>query len=291
MPSQQPPYAFDPSASAGETDATPRDPAAGAYVRFYEFLVGHTDELPHMLRLAREATDGAARILECGTGTGRLGVPLAQAGHRVVGLDRSPSMLARAKQRWQTAAPPDPHAYQLVEADFAAPPAETVEPNSFDLVIYSSNTLALVTDEMRQHAALQAAFAALRPGGLLMLEQFHPAGFFNEAFRQREWYHQFTRVNPDTGLQTSRNISFLHDPVEQHVWGTTLVEEFLPQAEGGGSRRHMFVEHVRYHHVAELRLRLRSVGFKRRDVVFYGGHEREGLTPRSLKLVAIARKA
>lgn len=38
-------------------------------------------------------------ILELGCGTGRLLVPLAQAGLEVHGLDRSPAMLARARAR------------------------------------------------------------------------------------------------------------------------------------------------------------------------------------------------
>jgi SAM-dependent methyltransferase len=37
-------------------------------------------------------------VLELGCGTGRVAIPLAQDGHDVVGLDRSPAMLARAER-------------------------------------------------------------------------------------------------------------------------------------------------------------------------------------------------
>jgi len=39
------------------------------------------------------------RVLELGTGTGRLAVPLAQAGLVVTGIDTSPAMLARLAAR------------------------------------------------------------------------------------------------------------------------------------------------------------------------------------------------
>jgi 2-polyprenyl-3-methyl-5-hydroxy-6-metoxy-1,4-benzoquinol methylase len=53
-------------------------------------------DLPLYLDLA-QAEGG--RVLEVACGSGRVAVPLARAGHRVVGMDASPHMLALAQAR------------------------------------------------------------------------------------------------------------------------------------------------------------------------------------------------
>src|SRR3989304_4433762 len=51
------------------------------------------------LELAREAGDRSLPPLELACGSGRIAVPLAREGVRLVGLDNSPAMLARARQK------------------------------------------------------------------------------------------------------------------------------------------------------------------------------------------------
>src|SRR5207244_8029699 len=55
-------------------------------------------DVNHYRRLAGELASGAP-LLELGCGTGRLLAPLCRDGHRVVGLDLSAAMLARARAR------------------------------------------------------------------------------------------------------------------------------------------------------------------------------------------------
>src|SRR5206468_5141617 len=69
------------------------------YAPFYDWENARTfgrRDVPFWRRLASSA-DG--RVLELGCGTGRVSLPLARSGVRLVGVDRSAAMLARAGRR------------------------------------------------------------------------------------------------------------------------------------------------------------------------------------------------
>jgi len=69
------------------------------YAPFYDWENAQTlgrRDIPFWRRLALRAK---GRVLELGCGTGRVSLPLARAGVSLVGIDRSPSMLARAVRR------------------------------------------------------------------------------------------------------------------------------------------------------------------------------------------------
>jgi Methyltransferase domain len=62
---------------------------------YEEWSAPMTEDVPFYVELAREA-DGP--VVELAVGSGRVGVPVAQAiGRRVLGIDRSPGMLAKAR--------------------------------------------------------------------------------------------------------------------------------------------------------------------------------------------------
>ena len=63
---------------------------------YEEWSAPMTEDIPFYVGLAREA-DGP--VVELAVGSGRVGVPVAQAlGRRVIGIDRSPWMLAKARE-------------------------------------------------------------------------------------------------------------------------------------------------------------------------------------------------
>ncbi len=88
---------------------TPHDPFA-AVAEFYDLdLEGYEDDLA-LYRDIAELRDGA--ILELGCGTGRVLAALAADGVECVGVDVSPAMLARARERLEGVP-----SVELVEAD------------------------------------------------------------------------------------------------------------------------------------------------------------------------------
>lgn len=96
----------------------------------------------------------APRLLEVGIGTGRIAVPAAAAGVRVVGVDVAPRMLARLRAKRSDIA--------LVLADAAALPFRH---GCFDAVLLV-HVLHLVPDAP---GVLRAAARVLRRGGALLL--------------------------------------------------------------------------------------------------------------------------
>jgi ubiquinone/menaquinone biosynthesis C-methylase UbiE len=68
-----------------------------AYAERYEEWSAHmTADIPFYVQLAREAGEGA--IVELAVGNGRVAIPVAEAtGRKVIGIDRSPVMLAQAR--------------------------------------------------------------------------------------------------------------------------------------------------------------------------------------------------
>ena len=75
------------------TQEDPYAPIAEIYDFSYNDFLEDVDFYDNLAR----AVDGP--ILELGVGSGRVAIPLAQAGYEVVGIDNSPTMLAVARAR------------------------------------------------------------------------------------------------------------------------------------------------------------------------------------------------
>jgi SAM-dependent methyltransferase len=108
--------------------------------------------------LAELAGGGAA--LEFAIGTGRIALPLAERGVRVVGIDNSEAMLARLREK------PGAERVEAVVGDMAA----TRLDGEFSLVYLVFNTIFNLTSQDGQVACFANAAAHLRPGGRFVIE-------------------------------------------------------------------------------------------------------------------------
>jgi len=116
-----------------------------------------------LARVARPAaTDGTARALDVGCGSGIQSLRLAGLGYRVLGVDLSPRLLAVARGKLARAG--YGHAAAFVEGDAVSLPAAD---GSVDFVNCCGPTLSLVP---HWGGALQEIARCLRPGGRLLLE-------------------------------------------------------------------------------------------------------------------------
>lgn len=108
--------------------------------------------------LASQLPEPPSDVVDLGCGTGTLSLLLAEAGHRVRGLDLAPRMIERAR----TKATETGLQVEFVVGDAAAP---TYPPGSADVVLCRHVLWALPDPE----TALAHWAALLRPGGRLLL--------------------------------------------------------------------------------------------------------------------------
>jgi SAM-dependent methyltransferase len=113
-----------------------------------------------------EARRSGGPVLELGVGTGRIAIPTAVAGIRIVGVDSSAGMLEVAHERAEFAGVE----LDLRLGDLRDPPVD----ETFPLVtIPFRSLLHMETDEDRR-AALRAVRRLLEPGGRLVFDVFAP---------------------------------------------------------------------------------------------------------------------
>jgi SAM-dependent methyltransferase len=123
---------------------------------------------------------GPLRILEPFCGTGRILIPLTHDGHEIVGMDRARNMLGRAREKIARLGPEVQARITLVEADVTQVPW----PTGFDLVILGGNCMYELPTPEVQEGCIAAAAAALRPGGLIYVDNDHMEGELDPAWRR-----------------------------------------------------------------------------------------------------------
>jgi SAM-dependent methyltransferase len=124
------------------------------------------DDIAFYVNLAREAAAAGQRVLELGCGTGRVTIPIAQAGVDIVGLDSSPAMLDVARRKAGEATNP-----RWVEGDMA----DFALAERFGLVIIPFRSFLLLLTVEEQKRCLACIREHLVEGGRLALNIFNPS--------------------------------------------------------------------------------------------------------------------
>jgi ubiquinone/menaquinone biosynthesis C-methylase UbiE len=117
-------------------------------------------------------------LLDVPCGFGRHALPLARAGYRVTGVDRSEALLAEARRRAGGERWP-----KLTRADYRELPLSDA---SFDGAINLFTSLGYLGDE-EDTRALAEIGRVLRPGARLVIELMHRDLLVRE-FREHDWH-------------------------------------------------------------------------------------------------------
>lgn len=225
-------------------------PFGALYAAAYDLLYGEKDYQAEC-DLIETIFDGCGKevrsVLDLGCGTGNHAIPLAERGYTVLGVDSSPDMLARAREK--VAAGRGTGMVEFREADVR----EVTLDQTFDAVIMMFAVLSYHTGNADVLGVLEAARRHLASDGLLLADIWYGPAVLATRPEER------VRVLRDGGrtvirvssgqLDVQRHLCRVHYRL-WHLNGNELVEE----AEEEHTVRFFFPE--------ELRLFLEMSGFR-----------------------------
>lgn len=145
------------------------------------------------------AVQAGGPVVELGVGTGRIAIPIARAGVRVIGVDSSAGMLGICRAGAEEAGVAE--LLDLRLGDLRDPPVD----ERVDLAISPFRALLHLRSDTDRLQALTAARTLLEPGGRLAFDVFEPSREDVEETHAR-WIERepgiFERADWDLGART-----------------------------------------------------------------------------------------
>jgi SAM-dependent methyltransferase len=253
--------------SGRDSEPKPESEAA-ALARLYDLdLADDPGDIDLYLALARR-TDGP--VVELAVGSGRVAVPLAEAGYDVTGIDRDKAMLDRASERAGGDGSPTPGRgrLRLVHEDLlasdvtAALRRDGASASGYGLAILALNTIHVFAERGEQRRMVETMARFLRPGGLAVIDAWQPQPEDLVRFDGRlslEWL----REDPETGRQVTKLAAAWYQPAHRLVTLTTLFDEWQP---GKSARRWSRTDRLRLASSEELVAAAEAAGLIVEDV-------------------------
>ena len=245
------------------------------FARLYDDDYGDfTADLDLYLPFA-ERTGGP--ILEAMCGTGRVLLPLAEAGHAVVGIDISAAMIAIAHEKLH-AAGVDSHA-RVETGDVCS----MEMPERFALAIIAMNSFMHLPTGDTQHEALSTIHDHLRPDGLLLLDLFNPDP--HELTADEGVLVHAKSFMSSSGTQVQKWVLRRTDVASQMHYVEFMYDEIGPDRL---LRRDVLPFTMRWVYRFELELLLKRAGFVLEAV--FGSYDLDDFTSGNDRLIAVARR-
>jgi SAM-dependent methyltransferase len=215
-------------------------------------------------------------VLELACGTGRLLAPLAQAGFACTGVDSSPAMLERARERLQRLA---------VTATLVEQRLEVLKlDGQFRTIVLGLDSFGLLIKREDQLRALRAVRAQMTHDGRLILDLAN-GNLRGSAEPAEELLHDLTLPDPETGRPITKFILRRAKPAEQV---DELIFFYDELDERDYVRREMVELRLRWFTRFEIELLLQSAGWQVDEL--YGGYDLEPYGPTSDRLLIVARQ-
>ncbi|MBN2581981.1 MAG: class I SAM-dependent methyltransferase [Planctomycetes bacterium] len=255
-----------------------REPRYVEYPEYYDGAHAQTQDLEFFLDYARQC---GSPILELACGTGRLLVPVAEAGHTITGLDLSPGMLSICRRRVEDLGLSD--RASLVEADMAG---FDLPEKEFALAYIPLRSFAHLFSQDQQLACLRSVHDHLRSGGVFIVVAFA----LNHAVAAREpetsfgVLKEFDVAGRGRVVQSQRFLGY--DPASQILHFEFRFEERDDQ--GRTIRESTVPMTLRYTSRYELQLLMERVGFEVVDV--FRDYERRPFNGK-YEIIMVGRKA
>jgi SAM-dependent methyltransferase len=271
-----------------------------ALARLYDLdLVEDPGDVELYLALATRTGDP---ILELAAGSGRIAVPLVEAGHDVTAVDLEPAMLERAYARARAigrnggagagsgrdrgagggrGSSTDIGRLELIEADLLELDLPTA--GTYRLAIIALNSIFLLASGDAQRQAFRTIARHLAPGGLAVVDVWLPEPADLARFDGRLIF-EYERLEPETGQRVTKVDSARFDPTTSIVDLTTIYEE---GPSGGPTVRWIRHDALRLVGADELRAMAEAAGLVVDQVG--GDYDLDPIAPDSERAVLIAR--
>jgi SAM-dependent methyltransferase len=180
----------------------------------YDAYVQTEIDVPFFLNEAQ----GCQSVLELTSGTGRLSIPLIQAGVPLSCLDNSPEMLTILRRKMQAKGRSAP-VYEMDLCDFLLP-------DPYDLIIIPFNSFAEITQPDSQRRALTTIRSHLTEGGRLICTLHNPAARLKLIDGQIHWRGKYPLPENAGTLMLSTVENF--DANSHLVKGAQFYEIYTP---------------------------------------------------------------
>jgi SAM-dependent methyltransferase len=178
-------------------------------------------DLPLWMELASQLVDGEQALLDVGAGTGRVTIPLAQAGHRVCAFDLDPVLLSELERR-ATGLPVETVCGDA--RDFELPGRR------FPLIAVPMQTVQLLGGADAHVSFFRRARSHMTDGGLVAV-----AIAVAEDFEEFEWRDGDMAPLPDIAEIDGRAY-FSQPTAVRRVDGTFVLQRHREVVEADGER-------------------------------------------------------
>lgn len=229
--------------------------------------------LRHMPRCRR-------RVLELCCGTARASIPVAQAGHQVVGVDYDPRLLRIADRKRESVG------IESSDLSFVCQNVLNLKlTDRFDFIFLLFNTFLVFTTRQSQDRLLNRVARHLNPGGRFWVDIFYPdLGLLAEPHHPHcdsttFYVHELDRsVHRTTEIRRSQKDPQVQEMTFHYTW-----------ADSNGRLHHQTIEfELTWMFPRELQRVLECHGFEVEHV--YGDYSGRPITPESSRIIVSARK-
>lgn len=234
---------------------------------------GVAGDIPFYVEMARKY---GGEVLDLACGTGRVSIPLAEAGLSVTGMDLSSEMLERGKQKAEAAGLAEQIAF--VQGDMR----RFELGKTFQVIMIPFRSFLHLLHIHEQMKALSCIRRHLKPGGKLVMNVFIPK--IEHLYEESEKMSLRSIYPLETGEQIAMWDYTRYDHFQQWSEVTRTYERI--SAEGIVTEKVVGRFTLRYIFPAELHHLLRLNGFK--VVERYGSFDKAPFDAKSTELILVA---
>ncbi len=223
---------------------------SGFFAEFYDILHSNLNDVKFYKQLAKQY---GPQVLEIGSGTGRILLPLAREGYEVTGLESNEDMLKICQKKMEEESEEAVKNIDLIKGDMR----NFVLDKKFDLIIAPCNVTCHLIERSDLKKALSCFRNHLKEDGILVIDNSLPDIESMVENNGEEQVLEFT--HPENGREIVDRFTATYDFVEQIERDSIVIREYDGEKK---TREAEVEERLTFYFPKELRSALKSEGFE-----------------------------